>query len=93
MTGPAVIRDNLTWSNGGDHGIDLCAGWEGSNGNIVADPYFCGPEMGVYTLAEDSPALTHPAGPLGALPNAGCGPVAIHSTTWGRIKAKYRSGP
>jgi hypothetical protein len=40
-------------------------------------------------VAEGSPALTHPAGPLGAFPDPGCGPVLVEETTWGRIKMEF----
>ena len=61
-----------------------------SGGNIVADPYFCDLAGGIFTLAEDSPALSHPAGPLGAFPLPGCGPVSMERITWGRIKTLYK---
>jgi hypothetical protein len=49
---------------------------------------------GDFTVASNSGVMTHPAGPLGALPTPGCGPVDVKPTTWGRIKAMYASpGP
>jgi hypothetical protein len=41
-------------------------------------------------VAQNSPALTHPYGPLGAFHFPGCGPVSVEPITWGRIKAKYK---
>jgi len=67
-----IIRNNLTWDHVGGHGNGTCPGWWEENGNIVADPQFCDPRGGDWTLAEGSPGLTHPAGPLGARPNPGC---------------------
>ena len=91
--GPPTIRNNLASQNAGGDGISLCQGWTQADGNIVADPLFCGVDVMNFTVAGDSPALTHPAGPLGAFVVAGCGPVAIRPTTWGAIKTKFiRSG-
>ena len=88
---PGVIRDNLAWQNVGGDGAGSCTTWWASDGNIVADPYFCGIEAGNFAIAANSPALTHPAGPLGAFPNAACGPVDVRITTWGRLKTLYGS--
>jgi len=68
-----LIQDNLAWENLPADGVGSCADWWQFDGNVVADPYFCNVELGDYTLAENSPALTHPAGPLGAFPTPGCG--------------------
>lgn len=87
-----VIRNNLAWENLGGDGVGDCPTWWQSNGNIVTDPFFCDPESGDYSLAQNSPALTHPAGPLGAFHLPGCGPVSVTRTTWGRIKTLYGSG-
>lgn len=88
-SGLPMFRDNLTWSNIVGEGSGTCAMWWEGNGNIVADPFFCAYLAGDYALAENSPALLHPAGPLGTLPVAGCGPVSVERTTWGRIKATF----
>jgi parallel beta-helix repeat protein len=89
-----TVRDNLAWQNPGGEGLGLCAGWTDSGGNVVADPYFCDEAGGIFTMAEDSPALSHPAGPLGAFPVAGCGPVpVVEVTTWGALKARFLSSP
>ena len=92
LDGPATIRDNLVWMNQGGHGLGLCQGWEESNGNLVADPEFCDPENNIFSVAGDSPALSHPSAPLGAIPEPGCGPVAARRTTWGLLKSRYLSG-
>jgi hypothetical protein len=85
-----LIRNNLAWQNVGGHGVGDCATWWQSDGNIVADPYFCSPMSGDYSLAQNSPAFTHEAGPLGAFHLPGCGPVSVERTTWGRIKTLYK---
>jgi hypothetical protein len=84
-----LLRNNLAWMNAGGDGVGTCSTWWQSNGNIVADPAFCDAANGDYSLAQNSPAITHVAGPLGAIPIPGCGPVAVEPTTWGRIKAMY----
>jgi hypothetical protein len=84
-----VVQDNLAWQNVGGDGVGDCADWWTANGNLIADPQFCNPAAGDYALAEGSPALTQPAGPLGAYPTPGCPPVPITPTTWGRIKSLY----
>lgn len=86
---PGTIRNNLAWQNEGGDGTGSCPTWWETEGNVAANPHFCGPEAGDYTVAQNSPALLHPAGPIGALGD-GCGPVAVKPTTWGRIKSRYR---
>jgi hypothetical protein len=88
MTTP-IIRNNLAWQNQPADGVGDCPTWWQSDGNIVTDPYFCDPASGDYSVAQNSPALTNPYGPLGAFRLPGCGPVAVTPTTWGRIKALY----
>ena len=87
---PGSIRNNLAWQNVGGDGTGSCSTWWQTDGNIVADPVFCAAEMDDYFLAQNSPALLHPAGPLGAFPNPACGPVSVQSTTWGRLKALFK---
>jgi parallel beta-helix repeat protein len=84
-----IIRNNLAWQNSGGDGVGACPTWWQTDGNIVTDPHFCNPESGDYSLAQNSPALTHPFGPLGAFHLPGCGPVSVEPTTWGRIKTLY----
>jgi hypothetical protein len=85
-----VIRNNLAWSNVGGEGYGSCADWTSTNGNLAVDPLFCDQPGGDYSLAASSPALTHPAGPLGAFPTAGCDAIAPQSATWGRISTLYQ---
>ena len=60
--------------------------------NLNADPLFCDPENGDYSLAANSPCLPDfnewqvLVGALGE----GCAPVALNPQTWARVKAKYR---
>ncbi len=81
------------WGNeGGDWG-DCTAGREGSNGNFSADPEFCIPLRGDFSLLAGSPCAPETSPPacglVGAL-GVGCGTVSVTPTTFGRIKAAYR---
>ena len=65
-----------------------------SHGNFTADPQFCNPEFGDFHLQDGSPCLPGlhngvSCGLVGAL-STGCLTPAIE-TTWGRIKAQFRS--
>jgi copper-binding protein NosD len=84
-----VIRNNFGWQNeGGDVLGDCAAAWQ-SDGNVSDNPFFCDSAAGDFTVASNSGVMTHPAGPLGAFPNPGCGPVSAKQTTWGALKARY----
>jgi hypothetical protein len=84
------LRNNLAWSNVGGDGNGSCADWTSANGNLAADPLFCDQPGGDYSLAARSPALTHPAGPIGAFPTAGCGAMESKPLTWNRISTLYQ---
>jgi hypothetical protein len=61
---------------------------------LFADPIFCDPENGDYSVADSSPCLPGqgPAGCglIGAL-DAGCeGPVPVQLVRWGRLRLLYR---
>lgn len=83
------IRNNLAWQNVGGNGVKDCANWWQSNGNVIDDPHFCDMAAGDFHVASNSGVMTHPAGPLGAFATAGCGGIAVVTTTWGLLKAKY----
>jgi hypothetical protein len=85
-----TIRNNLAWANVGGDGAGICSDWWQTNGNIVADPIICGLEVGDYTVSIHSPALSHPAGPLGAFPEPTCDIIKALPTTWGALKTRYR---
>lgn len=74
-SGGAVVevQDNLLWQNTGGSAGGECTSWVDSDGNITADPLFCDLSAEDFSLRPGSPALTHPAGPLGALVEPGCG--------------------
>ena len=65
---------------------------EASSTDILADPEFCDPLVGDYSVRSSSPCLPENnagCGPIGAH-GAGCGTVSVEATTFGRIKALYR---
>jgi hypothetical protein len=74
----------------------VCPDQTGTNGNISADPQFCGViGSGNYALQSDSPCApgNHPDGyeceEIGAF-SVGCATVSTKTATWGAIKAMYR---
>jgi hypothetical protein len=79
---------------GGDW-VGCIAGQYGINGNFSADPMFCDPNNGDFTLHCDSPCLpgNHPHGDDCGLIGArdmGCGATPIIPTRWGEVKALFR---
>jgi hypothetical protein len=68
----------------------------GLSGNFSADPHFCGPSWGDYTVASTSQCLPghHPDGALCDLIGAygeGCTyPTSVERTSWGDIKKMFR---
>lgn len=80
---------NDIWSNSPTNYVGL-PDQTGINGNLSSDPLFCNFTALDLRLDQASPcAPDHsPAGCalIGALA-VGCGPVAVESSTWGRIKA------
>lgn len=92
-SGPTLSCCDVFGNEGGDW-IGCIAGQYGVDGNIAAGPSFCAPDLGDYTLAEDSPCapFTPPnpeCGLIGA-EEVACGPTSTHSATWGEIKTLFR---
>lgn len=58
--------------------------------NISADPWFCGAQVGDYTIHESSPCngTAHDGSAMGAFP-VGCY-VPVEHLSWGRLKARFR---
>jgi len=83
------------YGNEGGDWVDCIAGQEGVNGNFSADPLFCDPANGDFTISCDSPCAPgnhpdgYPCGLVGAL-DVGCDSSATERTSWGRVKAMYR---
>ena len=60
--------------------------------NFSADPLFCDPDNGDFTIRSNSPCAppgVTGCGLIGAL-GVGCGPVSVEPLSWGGIKGKYR---
>ena len=99
QNGAAILRKpdagvisscNTFWGN--EDGIG--DGYTPGPTDFEADPLFCDPENGDFTLSSQSPCLPPASGDcglIGAL-GKGCGPVSIRPESWGRIKELYRTG-
>ena len=87
---PAFTCCDLSGNAGGDWG-GCIADQLGTNGNFSADPLFCDPSSGDWSLHEDSPcAPNNPeCGQVGAL-GVGCGPSPVEITSWGALKGRFR---
>lgn len=79
----------VLWSHQGDQG-DCVEGEQ----VLFADPLFCNPESGDYTLGQESPCLPgqgpSDCGLIGALGEGCSDPVPVETTHWGAIKATFR---
>jgi predicted outer membrane repeat protein len=89
--GTVVTGCNVYWNNplGNTSGFSL------DPTDVVADPLFCGPETGHFTVNEGSPCLP-PNNPCRELIGAwgkGCGTVSVESRSWGSIKGIFRVSP
>lgn len=82
---------NDVWGNSPANYAGLPDG-TGINGNISDDPRFCDLANFDLRIDESSPCAAPNSPPgcglIGAL-GVGCGPIAVESTTWGGIKARY----
>jgi hypothetical protein len=80
---------NLFWNNTAGDAV----GFVPDSTDVFADPEFCNPDVGDFTVNSTSPCApgnSPPCGQIGAL-GVGCGLVSIESTSWGRIKSRFRS--
>jgi hypothetical protein len=77
--------NEINWSGRGDlTGID---------GNFSAPPEYCDPANGDFSVSSDSPLLSQNSPcdeQVGALV-AGCPATPVEGSTWGSIKARYKS--
>ncbi len=91
-TSIATITCSNVFGNAGGDWIGCLEGQLGVNGNISADPIFCDPTLLDFTIREDSPCAPEysACGLIGALP-VGCEALSIQPSSWGKIKARYRS--
>jgi hypothetical protein len=91
---PGSLKVSCTdiFGNGGGDWVGCLAGMEGTDGNISADPLFCGLDDSDFALSSASPcAPDHSDGCdlIGAL-GVACGPTALERRSWGSIMALYR---
>ncbi len=86
-----TLEKNIFWNNGPTNfGFDRAECPANlSEINLVVDPEFCSPETGDYSLKASSPSLTGEE-VIGYYTKAGCPGVAVETTTWSRIKARFR---
>lgn len=76
-------------------GLSVTAPSDSVFANICADPLFCAPSVGDYSLQDCSPCVgaSYDGGDVGALV-AGCDClVATETSSWGRIKGMFRARP
>jgi hypothetical protein len=87
-TSPLAGGCNVYWANEYGNGVPLVGT------DVEADPLFCDPEEGDFTVRFDSPCVEPQSGgcgQIGALP-ASCGKIAVEAMSFGRIKSLYRQG-
>ena len=85
-----TVRDNLFWDNAEANVDSTCGSIVDPSDNIFFDPLFCDNGF-TSTLAENSPALTHAGGTIGANRSPGCPAVTpVLRTTWGSLKMRFK---
>ena len=80
-------RCNLFWNNAAGDAI----GFTPDSTDVFADPQFCHPDAGEFTVSSTSPCApgnTPYCEQIGAL-GVGCGMVSIESMSWGKLKARF----
>ena len=73
--------------------VGCIAGQLGQRGNVAGDPLFCQSSADDFELQEASPCVpeSNPScGLIGALGQGCSGPTPTETTSWGRIKSRYR---
>lgn len=90
-TSTVTISCSNVFGNSGGDWVGCLQDQLGLNGNISADPLFCDPTVGDFTIRQNSPCAPKSSvcGLMGALP-VGCEALTIEPSSWGRIKAGYR---
>lgn len=83
-----VIGPNIAWDISGTN-LYLCSN---PDSMLVADPLFCSPGTGDYSVCASSPAVVDGAATYGAygVGCTECGPTEVRPTTWGAMKSRYR---
>jgi hypothetical protein len=91
-TGTATLSCTDLFGNEGGDWVGSIEDQYGSNGNISADPLFCGPGIEDLTLHANSPCApdSNPdCGLIGAWP-VDCSSTPVERTSWSAIKAMFR---
>jgi parallel beta-helix repeat protein len=92
--GSVALTCTDIFGNVGGDWVDCAAAYDGLEGNISADPRFCGLVTGNYELCTNSPCLpaNNDCAVLMGAHGSGCGNCdsAVEATSWGAIKAMYR---
>ncbi len=91
VVGPVTFACTDIFGNPGGDWVGDIADQVGINGNISADPQFCGQGDGNYYLQSDSPCAPDNNScsiQIGAF-GVGCNTTASESMTWSEIKALY----
>jgi hypothetical protein len=94
--GPALLQEGgqppggceLFWDNPDGDAL----GYVFQETDVFADPLFCDPDKGDFTVSVDSPCLpghSNGCGLIGAF-GEGCGFVSVDDASWAEIKARYR---
>jgi hypothetical protein len=85
-----TVGNNLFFEQPNEFGCDpyACPKWMQEDA-IYADPVFCDPVNGDFSVASTSPALGE-FGPIGAFPIPGCASTPVVPTTWGGIKLRFK---
>jgi len=79
------------WNNTGGDWTGCVADQLGVDGNMSADPLFCEPAAGIYTIHSASPCApdNNECGVLIGAFEVGCGFTAAREATWGAVKSLY----
>ena len=89
VNGLTEERCNLFWNNAAGDAV----GFTPDSTDVFADPQFCNPDAGDFTVSSTSPCApgnTPYCDQIGAL-GVGCGMVSVESMSWGRLKARFRA--
>lgn len=91
---PSSMSCTDIYGNAGGDWVAGLADWLGTDGNICADPLFCGDEypdkpLALHADSPCAPASSPSCGLIGGW-DVGCQATAVEQTSWGSIKAMFR---
>jgi len=79
------------WGHAGGDWVGCLAPHAGGDGNFSADPLFCDPDAGDFSIRADSPCTEGASGCGLVGPfDVGCVPSPVRPESWARIKGRYR---